>query len=280
GGGVQAFVPGHATAGGWADGDTVTRLGALQSQLAGVTRILVHSVADLNELKSQGIVDNVCLFPHGVMVAPTPRARPRPGNMIGRKVIASYGFLLPHKGILQLIQAFALLSRVRPDSHLLLVTARYPSAESANHLVACQNQIRRLGLDRRVTLIDAYLADADSLGWLSHADLLVFPYQHTLESSSAAVRWGLASGKPVYCTPLDIFDDVSEAVAFLPGTAPEALAEGLLRALDRPPEELADNAERQRRWLDEHDWRRLSRRLRGLLLAAHRQGLIARCQAP
>lgn len=280
GAGVQTFVTCHATAGGWADGDTITRLGALQSQLAGVTRILVHSVADLNELKSQGIVDNVCLFPHGVMVAPIPRTRPRPGNMIGRRVIASYGFLLPHKGILQLIQAFALLSRVRPDSRLLLVTARYPSAESANHLVACQNQIRRLGLDRRVTLIDAYLADEESLGWLSHADLLVFPYQHTLESSSAAVRWGLASGKPVYCTPLDIFDDVSEAVAFLPGTAPEALAEGLLRALDRPPEELADNAERQRRWLDEHDWRRLSRRLRGLLLAAHRQGLIARCQAP
>ena len=271
---IQTFITFHATAGGWADGALITPLSGLEPQLSRVTRIFVHSVPDLNRLKSLGVVDNVSLFPHGVISHRLPKARPRPGNMIGRRVLASYGFLLPHKGILQLIEAFALILAARPESHLLLVTARYPLPLSGDHLVVCQNHIRRLGLEKHVTLITDYLPDEDSLAWLAHADLLVFPYQHTLESSSAAVRWGLASGKPVYCTPLDIFDDVSEAVTFLPGTHPEALANGLLHALDTPPETLAGAGERQRRWLDEHDWRRLSHRLRAVLLAAHRQGSV------
>ncbi|MDR9440411.1 MAG: hypothetical protein RI841_13105, partial [Halomonas sp.] len=89
-------------------------------------------------------------------------------------------------------------------------------------------------------------------------------YQHTQDSSSAAVRWGLASGRPVACTPLGIFDDVSDAVAFLPGTAPAELARGIRGLLD--------DAERRQQlqqdasaWLTAHDWPRLSLRLRGLI---------------
>ena len=59
--------------------------------------------------------------------------------------------------------------------------------------------MRRHGLDDRVTLITDYLTDERSLAWLQRAELIVYPYQHTQESSSAAVRMGLASGRPVLC---------------------------------------------------------------------------------
>jgi len=71
------------------------------------------------------------------------------------------------------------------------------------------------------------LPDEDSLGFLSQADLIVYPYQQTGESASGAVRFGLASMQPVAVTPLAIFDDVSPAVHRLPGFAPEQLANGL-----------------------------------------------------
>jgi len=52
---------------------------------------------------------------------------------------------------------------------------------------------------------------------LSYSDFIVFPYHHTQESSSAAIRSGLRTEKPVICTPLSIFNDVSDVVHFLPG---------------------------------------------------------------
>ena len=112
-----------------------------------------------------------------------------------------------------------------------------------------------------MTLVSDYLEDADSLAWLGMADCIVFPYQHTQESSSAAVRWGLSTGKPVLCTPLDIFEDVAEAVTFLPGTSSEDLAKGLGLFLQRRPEA------KQEQWLRTHAWTTVSARLRNVLTA-------------
>ena len=267
GAGIQTFITFHATAGKWSEAHGLVGLEGLAPELARVNRIFVHSVPDLNRMKGFGLVDNVYLFPHGVTTTGTVPTRPRPGKLIGRQVIASYGFLLPHKGILPLIEALPDTLAVRPDTHLLLVNACYPSPLSTDYKIACQNQIRRLGLENHVTLITDFLEDDDSLAWLNLADMLVFPYQHTLESSSAAIRWGLSVGKPVYCTPLEIFDDVSEAVTYLPGTSPREIAEGLISALEESPTARESLRYRQAQWLREHDWVALSQRLRNLMRA-------------
>ena len=81
-------------------------------------------------------------------------------------------------------------------------------------------KLEKLGLQDRVTLMTDFLPDRESLAALGDSDLIVFPYQSTGESSSAAVRYGLATGRPVALTPLPIFDDVRRAVYELPGQAP------------------------------------------------------------
>lgn len=263
--GVRTLVFFHSTADvKW--GDLPKRLSDIQSALSGCSRLMVHGVEDLNRLKAMGLDANATLFPHGVMATPqisTPQD-PHYAALAGKQVIASYGFLLPHKGIYELIKAFARLAEGNANLHLMLFNALYPAPPSEDEALRCRQLVARLGLETRVTFSTEFLPDADVLGWLQAADLLVFPYQHTQESSSAAVRWGLASGRPVACTPLDIFDDVSQAVAFLPGTDPESLAAGIQELLD-------DNARCQRiredaaAWLAAHDWPRLSRRLQGLL---------------
>ena len=57
--------------------------------------------------------------------------------------------------------------------------------------------------------------------------MTIFPYQRSNESSSAAVRQGLACLKPVLVTPLPIFDDVSDLVDYLPGLSSKDIANGL-----------------------------------------------------
>ena len=51
-------------------------------------------------------------------------------------------------------------------------------------------------------------------------------YENSSQSSSAAVRQGIASGRPVTVTPLEIFDDVTPAVFQLLGRRPEEIAVG------------------------------------------------------
>jgi glycosyltransferase involved in cell wall biosynthesis len=109
-----------------------------------------------------------------------------------------------------------------------------------------------------------YLEDAESYAVLQQADLVVYPYQQTQESASGAVRFGLASGKPVAVTPLPIFEDVAEAVHTLPGTTPEALAEGIM-ALMQDGERLAAKARNAKTWMASREWPTLSRRLLNII---------------
>src|SRR6185312_15902779 len=105
------------------------------------------------------------------------------------------------------IGAVALLRDKLPGVHLLMLNALYPTPESARELRACQDDARRLGLQDNLTIMTDFLSEQDVVALLAAADVIAYPYQHTQESSSAAVKTGLASLTPIAVTPLDIFTD-------------------------------------------------------------------------
>lgn len=243
--------------------------------LASAERLLVHTLDDMQRLKVLGLSANLALFPLAVypIAQPTPAvveaARQRLG-LQGRQIIASYGFLLPHKGLLQLIEAMPALLAKRRDVHLLMVNALYsPERSGAEHrrLLA---RITELDLGDRVTLITDFLPEKECVTLLKLADLVVFPYQCTEESSSAAVRMALVANRPTAVTPLPIFADVAAAVSTLPGIDADSIATGiesLLTAFKNPDTQSAACA-RATSFVAERDAALLSRRLRGLLLGA------------
>lgn len=219
-------------------------------------RLFVHSPGDLSRLKAIGLVDNAALFPHGVIDLPIRERKHRDGSFL----ICSYGFLLPHKGLLELIEATAHLVHQGRDVRLRMVNAEYPAPQSKALLEKVRASIAALGLESRVTLLADFLPDHESLAALEEADLIVFPYQSTGESSSAAVRYGLATGRPIAVTPLPIFDDVRRAVCDLPGQTPLEIAEGIAGIMDHGvPANEAD------RWRDAHRYTKLAQRLHAVL---------------
>jgi hypothetical protein len=118
------------------------------------------------------------------------------------------------------------------------------------------------------------LTDAESFKLLSDADLIVFPYQHTAESASGAVRYGLATGRPVAVTPLAIFDDVSMAVHRLPGHGPDKIASGIQDLLDQisaSSPSVNETSKHAARWRDAHRYSNLTTRLDGILRALVQQ---------
>ncbi|WP_355585207.1 glycosyltransferase [Xanthomonas cannabis] len=241
------------------------KLAMLVDALRLCDRIFVHSVSDLNRLKVLGLVDNVAIFPHGIVDLDVVPAGTK--EVIGRRFrLGSYGFCLPHKGLPQLIEAVALLVAQGHDVSLKMVNAMYPVGESEKLAMELRDLVSSLDLAERVELHMDYLPEARSFELLQDTDLIVFPYQGTAESSSAAVRYGLATTRPVAVTPIAIFDDVGGAVVRLPGTDPAHLASGLAAIVENP-RLLDESSQVALKWREAHRYSRLGRRLSNILRA-------------
>ncbi|QKC97777.1 glycosyltransferase [Mesorhizobium sp. NZP2298] len=235
-------------------------------------RILVHSVDDMNRLKDIGLVDNVTLFPHGLI----EMSEPRPPHVVRASeqsyLLASYGFFLPTKGLHTLIRAIGLLRENGVDVRLRMVNAEYEIPESRQLIEQAVELIAELGLDQYVELHTKFLDDQESLELLADADLIIFPYEETGESSSAAVRHGIAAERPVAVTPLPIFDDVREAVFELPGHDPASISLGvrsLLAELSSNSDSVKQKASDAERWRATHQQKLLSGRLERMLKALY-----------
>ncbi|WP_006786360.1 glycosyltransferase [Thiorhodospira sibirica] len=252
------------------------QLQELREALQACERILVHNISDLNRLKALGLVDNVTLFPHGVLDYPPPPPPRWIKNYLKRRqppLVASYGFCLPHKGLLELVEAAALLKQRQQPIRLLLLNAEYPVDSSRELMQRLQQKIQQHQLEALVITEHRFLPEPETLARLQQADLLVFAYQHTTESSSAAARHGMASHRPVAVSPLEIFDDLGESVFRLSGTEPQEIAHSLHRILD----ELRQNSPRAQaitanahRWRETHRYDLISERLYRLSLSLWR----------
>ena len=166
--------------------------------------VMVHSKADVENLEKLGIAANVAMIPHGIYPPPLQSAETLPVN--GR-VLGTFGFLLPHKGQIQLVEAFERLPGW--DELLLLCATREGSGKMEKKI---NSLIKEKRLEGRVKLVTDFLDDEVAIATLAKCELLAFPYQNTNESASGAVRMGVASGVPIVVSPIPIFDDIEGAI--------------------------------------------------------------------
>jgi glycosyltransferase involved in cell wall biosynthesis len=272
--GVHVIITLHSTVD---PNDGSKRLIDLKPALVQCERILVHSPNDMNRLKTLGIVHNVTLLPHGVLnLGAKFTKKPSTRNIRSEKLIASYGFFLPNKGILELIQAVALLRAEGCNCRLRLVNAEYPVADSRNLIQEAKRLIRALSLQSAVELHTDFLADEESLRLIASADLIVYNYQKTAESASGAVRYGLAASVPVAVSESAIFDDLGDVVFRLKGGSVQDLAASLrsaLSSINNRERHFIEMMERAARWRHHHSYALIGRRLRGMLIGLYEDKL-------
>jgi glycosyltransferase involved in cell wall biosynthesis len=218
---------------------------------------LVHAPEDIKRLQALGLI-NVAMLPHGNIDLPLTDGDTPPGY--GRFTIGGFGFLRPHKGFLELICAGNLLHRHIPGLRLEILASLYPDASSEKLLTRCQQYIRFLRCEEYVHLETNYMELSELFARMRRCNLIVLPYQHTKESSSAAVRMALAARRPVLCTPLPIFKDANEAITYTRGTDAFAIGDCILD-LYRDPKMLHAKDEAQAAYLREHSWTNVARQL-------------------
>ncbi len=223
-------------------------------------RLLVHSSSDLNRLKAIGLVENVSLFPHGILTISSARKREKKSTLRKQKLdISTYGFCLPNKGFVELIKAIDILCKSNFNCKLNLYTAIYDNDISLSFYHQLKDLISNLNLSKNITINPTFMSDQDTLNKLSKSDLIIFPYQSTNESVSGAVRQGISSLAPVAVTPLPIFDDVADVVYELPGTSPSSIASGIRNWFENSYGKQMTIA--QESWLEEHSFSKLASRL-------------------
>ncbi len=223
----RVFMTLHSVRGARPDADAVRGLAA-------ITRLFVHTEIDRRRLAGLGLRDNVTMLPQGCPRVGTQAAVDvrRALGITGDPVVGTFGFLRPHKGVLELIASVARLRRRYPRIVLVAATAVYPSADSAAYLAQCQDAVRRHGLDNRCHLVTDFLAPHETATLLQACDVIVLPYRKTIDSSSAALRAALASRRPVVATDVPVFSDLADAVHVVKRATPAALARGITHLLE------------------------------------------------
>jgi glycosyltransferase involved in cell wall biosynthesis len=236
------------------------RMELLKPALKGCEALVAHRPDDLARLAGDGGARRVTI-PHGGDFFPVRRrsAVLEELSLTGRRVVASFGFAFPHKGVLETIRAVDALRRDWPSILLLALHAERPEGGSPEYLAQCRREILERSLSDHVVLIDEFLGEPELALLLSAAEVVVLPYLHSEESASGAVRYALAAGRPTIATRTRIFDDVAEAVIRIPDADPERLAGQIASLLEDPRKQL-DQARAARRFAREHSWQRVARR--------------------
>lgn len=261
----------HATKDVPVDQRTVS-LSQIKGSLAKATALIVHQPDDLARLQGFGLGANAMIIPQGNVTYPHVEAaevRAALGLDTRGPVIATFGFLMPHKGVKELIQAMAPLKGDFPNALFVAVCAIHTNLASHEHYGECLAEVKRLGLEKHVVLVPDFLAPEEAMTLLQAADITALPYHTTGESSSAAVRFCLAAGRPLITTRQPIFQEVASCSQQIEGPTPEAIAEAV-RALLASPERCAALVTETRARVDETSWDRIGARYATLV-----EGLLA-----
>ena len=240
--------------------------------------LVVHQESDRRRLADVGVVDNVHLMLHGteeLVDIDRAAARRRHGVPAHSFVIGTFGFLLPHKGLLTLVESVARLVDRGVDARLVATCAIHPDPSSAAHEREVRADVSRLGIGDRVRLVTDFLDPAVSRDLLAAADVLALPYEATNESASGALRSVLPLGRAIVTSELPIFEDASDAVVQVPAPVQVDDLAGALEMLWRNPAGRADVERRVRELATTTSFRRTARRTRELycdLLSARSGG--------
>lgn len=227
--------------------------------------IFIHSSQDMINLKAIGVKNNYMLFPQGVLDFDFGNKKI---NKNKRFLIATNGFFLQSKGLIELMQAVKVLIDDGLKVSLLMLNAEYPHHGSFGLIETAKKFILENHLEKEIVLNTDYLDDKEIIEKLNQTDLIVYPYQKTGESSSAAVRMGIAARKPIAVTPQPIFDDVNDFVFKLPGETVGDLVSGLkeiISIIEKQDLILREMDSKREKWRNERLYSSLSKKLKVIL---------------
>lgn len=210
----------------------------ISETLKKVNRIYVLSNKEKDFLNNLGVDKNVLVVKHGLPNYPNSDKNhlQKEFGFTGRQVIATHGMIHDKKGFLELTKSIALLVKEFPEILLLLITAiNRDNSTSRAYYNKIVDFIKTEKLEKNVLLFTDFLETPVIIKLLQSADLLVLPYAELKEGASGAIKYCLASRRPLVITNSYIFSEVN-FLEKLPDNNPETLAKRISYLLKNPLE--------------------------------------------
>jgi glycosyltransferase involved in cell wall biosynthesis len=223
----------------WLSGRTIRRADGLLTVSEAMRRVAMSKFGAHPE-KVHAVVNgyNTCTFSHG----PLHESRRVLGLPQDRRLIVYVGRLVPAKGLRELLDAFAALSRTLPECDLAIVGDGPMRSELRDRIAA-------MGCGSRVRLTGG-LEPAEVAAWIRASDLLTLPSWS--EGHPNVVVEALACGRPVVATDVGgtrELVDSSNGVLLAPRRS-DLLEQGLRNVLGRNWDHAAIASRMKRTWDD------------------------------
>jgi glycosyltransferase involved in cell wall biosynthesis len=203
------------------------RIKSISTTFQKCKNLVVHTIKDVKNLQKNGLISNVHLIPLAINDDIRQKSTFDPHN----KIICTFGFALPHKGLTDTLEAFKILRKTQNNAHSYMLKMY----NSEHHDISSKTTINNIrgaisdDLNESVLLDVSYKDEEECLNALKETDIIVFPYNRNGESSSAAVRMALRSGADIAVSKSEIFDDIRDLVITLEGTTPDHIANNILQ---------------------------------------------------
>jgi FkbM family methyltransferase len=188
-------------------------------------KIIVHTFEEEKLLQDKG-VQNVFHIPLGVLDFPDEEKKDcRIKFKISEDpVIGCFGFLRPHKGVLEAIEAISILKDRYPNIKLLGINALYPSEDSEQYLRTCIERIDELKVNDNITLITNFLEMKQIIHYLHASDVILLPYHDSKEGSSAAANTAISAKRPLVISNSGIFSEIRHVSHVMESIDPPIIA--------------------------------------------------------
>jgi len=213
----------------------------------------VHTPGDAEVLSRAGY-HRAAVIPHGIL-----ETEDEPRRNGGAFTVGTFGFLYPHKAIVELVDAIDRARTVLPQIRLKLFTCAQRSEKSRLERARVEALIDLCGLRDHVETHFDFLPDAVVIEGLRSCDLLCFPYGASKESTSGAVRTAMSADRPILCSKSPIFKDLAPYAHVLSDTSPAKIAEAIL-VLAGHEDLRAMHDEERRRYVARNSFQRAAQR--------------------
>ncbi len=148
------------------------------------------------------------------------------------KVVSSFGFLEPHKGIAEIIKSLPEVARKHNAMYFHVGGGHPGNPKSSEYLRNCNEEAERLGVSDRVNFISSYMSEEEVSKHLLASDVIVMNYQINRNEASAAVTSAMAHGRPIITTAMPPFKALANCTLQLSDNLP--LDAAICAVLEKP----------------------------------------------